>query len=131
MKNLSKKLGEMEFDGFVTDIIPEVQVSGGVIEKLASEATYKRGTILAKSSTSGKLVILGTTADEGDTLTPDCILCDETVVGTEADVSVEVYTAGCFDPKKTFVADGYTITEADKDKLRERNIVFKAASDAE
>lgn len=127
---LGKKLGEMAYDGLVTNLTPSVQVSGGTICKLGAEATYKRGTLLAKSAKDGKLYILGTTAASGDTLTPDCILCDETAVGTAADVPTAVYTAGCFDPEKVTVADGYTLTEADKDKLRERGIVFKAASPA-
>ena len=133
MKNLSNKIGTMEFDGLVTDIKPAVQVRGGTIRKLGTEATLKRGTILAKSSGTGgdgKLVVLGTTAGTNETLTPDCILCDDVVVGTAADVKAAVYTAGCFDPNKTTVATSYTVTEDDRDKLRERNIVFKAASAA-
>lgn len=129
MKNLSNNLGKMEYDGLVTDFIPQVQVRGGTIAALTEAATYKRGTILAKSATDGKLHILGNEAS-GD-VTADCILCDDTEISTTADASVEVYTAGCFDPNKVTVADGYTITEADKDKLRERGIVFKAASEAE
>lgn len=128
MKNLSNNIGKMEYDGLITDIIPQVQVRGGVIAALSEAATYKRGTILAKSAKDGKLYILGSTAD---TLTADCILCDDTEIGTSEDVSVEVYTAGCFDLNKLTADDGYTITEADKDKLRERGIVFKAASEAE
>lgn len=127
---LGKKLGEMAYDGLITNLTPPVQVFGGTICKLSVEATYPRGTLLAKSIKDGKLYILGTTAASGDTLTPDCILCDETVVGTAEDVTAAVYTAGCFDPEKVTVAEEYTLTEADKDKLRERGIVFKAASPA-
>ena len=65
MTNLSKKLGEMDFDGLLTDIKPAPEVRGGTIRKLSAAATLKRGTILAKSSGTGgdgKLVALGTTA---------------------------------------------------------------------
>lgn len=130
MKKLSNKIGEMEFDGLVTDIIPEVQVRGGTLRKLAAEATISRGTILAKSSGTagdGKLVILGTAAAENETLTPDCILCDDTVVGTSADVKAAVYTAGCFDINKCAVASGHTVSAAEYDALRVRDIVFKSA----
>ncbi len=128
MRNLSNNLGKMEYDGLVTDIIPHVQVRGGTIAALTEATAYKRGTILAKSATDGKLHILGS---ETSGVIADCILCDDTEISTTSDVSVEIYTAGCFDPNKVTVADGYTITEADKDKLRERGIVFKAASEAE
>ena len=46
------------------------------------------------------------------------------------DVPVDVYVAGCFDPEKVTVASGYTVTQADKDKLRTYSIVFKAATPA-
>ena len=127
MRNLNAKVGEMEYDGLIVDLVPEVEVRGGTIRKLAKETTLKRGTILAKSSKDNTLVVLGTAAEDGETLTPDCILCDDTVVGTDADVSVSVYTAGCFNTNRVHVADGYTISATDFDALRKYSIVFKAA----
>ena len=132
MTNLSKKLGEMNFDGLFTDVVPAVQVRGGIIRKQTTSAvTLKRGTILAKSygtAGDGKLVILGSTAANNETLTPDCVLYVE--VGTAADENVAVYTAGCFDPDKVTVAESYTISQTDKDNLRMRGIVFKDAAAA-
>jgi hypothetical protein len=133
MTNLSKKLGDMNYDGLFTDVVPTVQVSGGTIRKLSAAATLKRGTILAKSSGTagdGKLVVLGTAAVTNETLTPDCILCDDIDVGTSADEKVAVYTAGCFDPDKVTVAASHTISETEKDNLRMRGIVFKNAAAA-
>ena len=134
MINLSEKIGEMNHDGLFTGLEPAQQVQGGVIRKATGEAvTLKRGTILAKASGTagdGKLVVLGTAAGSNETLTPDCILCDDIEVGAENDEPVAVYTAGCFDPEKVTVADEYTITESDKDALRMRGIVFNAASPA-
>lgn len=127
MKNLNAKVGEMEYDGLVVDLVPEVEVRGGTIRKLAAATTLKRGAILAKSSKDNTLVVLGTAVTDGETLTPDCILCDDVAVGTDADVSVSVYTAGCFNTNRVHVADGYTITEEDFDALRKYSIVFKAA----
>lgn len=133
MTNLSKKLGDMNYDGLFTDVVPAVQVSGGTIRKLSAAATLKRGTILAKSSGTagdGKLVVLGTAAVTNETLTPDCILCDDIDVGTSTDEKVAVYTAGCFDPDKVTVAASHTISETEKDNLRMRGIVFKNAAAA-
>lgn len=129
MANLSAKIGEMEYDGLVSDLTPKTEVRAGTIRKLSAAATLKRGTVLAKSSGTagdGKLVILGTTAETNETLTPDCILCDDVEVGTTADVTVPVYTAGCFDTDKVIVKDGTTLTDAHKDTLRKYGIVFKA-----
>lgn len=128
---MSKTIGNMEYDGLITDPTPAVQIGGGLIRKLDKAATIKRGTVLAMSTgTAGdnKLVVLGTAAKENETLTANCILCDDTDVGTGADVHVPVYTAGCFNTNKIVVADEYTISEADKDNLRMRGIVLKATS---
>lgn len=133
MAELSRKLGEVEHDGLITDINPKTEVRGKTIRKTATAITLKRGTILAKSSGTagdGKLVILGTVPTEGETLTADCILCDDVTIDEAADVTVPVYTAGCFDANKVTVATDYSISETDYDTLRKYNIVFKSASPA-
>ena len=132
-KNLYSKLGDVEYDGLITDVLPEVIKRAVTIRKLGTAATLVRGTILAKSSGSagdGKMVVLGNTAASNETLTADCILCDDVEVGTAADVIATVYVAGCFDKSKCTVKSGYTISEDDLDVLRERGILFKAASAA-
>ncbi|MCF8017832.1 MAG: hypothetical protein K9L62_00405 [Vallitaleaceae bacterium] len=183
--HLNRSVGEMEYDKLIAGVTPPIHVNSGIINQLAVAADYVRGTVLAKSTASGKLYILGTAAAEssekfsGDgnetqfTLTdkpliinsvevggsavtvtsydastgvvtlaaapeagsdnvevfypeeeliPDCILCDDVSVGTEADTNVAVYTGGCFNIDALTVKDEYTMTEADKDKLRERGI---------
>lgn len=135
-KELRQKLGSMEYDGLITGLNPPTRVDGGTIAKLSAAAVYKRGTLLAKSSKDGLLHILGeeppepASGETADTYTPDCILCDDTEVSTTENVPVDVYAAGCFDPEKVTVAEDYTITQADKDKLRAYSIVFKAATPA-
>ena len=121
MTEIGKKIGEMQFDELITDINPAVVVSGGTIAKLATETTLVRGTVLSKGD-DGKLAVMA------DGATADCILCDDTIVGTAEDVSTCVYIADCFDPNKVTVADGYALTEKDKDALRMRGIIFKAAN---
>ena len=194
MANLYKKLGEMDFDGLISDTIPKTQVRERKIRKLDTTATLKRGTVLAKD-TDGKCIVLGSDIDSTGTFSAtgdgsqkkfslvsggvvpssvtevkvdgavttaytyskvtgelefteapantksiavkfvtgggkaDCVLCDDVVVGTESDVIVSVYTAGCFNLNKVHVATGYTITEDDFDVLRKYGIVFKAASE--
>lgn len=129
-RTLSRKVDSMEYDGLISGLTPETKVAGGTIRKLDAAATYVRGTVLAKSSSDNKLVILGTTAATGETLTPDCILADDVEVGTTEDINVAVYDMGCFNPGKLTVKEGYTITEADKDALRVRGISLTAASPA-
>ena len=123
-KELRQKLGSMEYDGLITGLNPPVRVDGGTIAKLEAATVLKRGTLLGKAE-SGLLSVYDGTG------TPDCILCDDTEVDTAEDTPVDVYAAGCFDPEKVTVAEGYTITQADRDKLRTYSIIFKAASAAE
>ncbi len=109
----------MDFDGLITGLTPPRQVGSAVIAK-AEGTVYKRGTLFGKSG-DGALSIMA----EG--LAPHCILCDDLDAGAiEEGESFPVYTAGCFDPDKLTVSDGYTLTEADKDKLRAYGIVLRA-----
>lgn len=131
MTNLSKKLGEMNFDGLFTDVVPAVQVRGGTIRKQTTSAvTLKRGTILAKSygtAGDGKLVILGSTATTNETLTANCILAEDVEVGTTADVTVLAYRTGHFARSKLAVASGYTLKATDEEELRKVGILLSDA----
>lgn len=118
--NTNGIIGNMEYDGLISGLEPAAIVGAGLILGGENETEYKRGTAFAKND-DGKLVILGTEAGEGATLTPDCILCEDTVIGTE-DTPAPVYVAGCFDPDKIIVADGYELTDKDTDALRIRGI---------
>ncbi len=128
-RHLDRKVGDMEYDKLIAGITPPVHVNSGTIRKLVIETEYKRGTVLAKSSADNKLVILGTDAQAEETLVPDCVLTDDVTVGTESDVVAPVYTAGCFNVSALTVKDGYTISEADKDKLRERGLYLGTVLD--
>lgn len=130
MSELLNKVGETTSDDLFVDIHPLARVEGRTIR--AQESTplvIKRGTIMAISSTDNKIVPLGTTANSGggETLTPDCVLCDDITVGT-SDINVAVYAAGCFNANRVITANNHVITAADKDTLRKYDIILKAAS---
>ena len=129
---MANLIDTMNYDGLISGLAPEPVVAAGLIRKLGTTATYKRGTILAKSSGSAgddKLVILGTTAATNETLTAYAILADDTAIGTAADVNAAIYKAGCFDPDKLAVKSGYTITEGDKDDLRNGGVFLSPVID--
>jgi hypothetical protein len=129
---MANLIDTMSYDGLISGLDPKPFVAAGTIRKLGTAATYKRGTILAKSSGSagdGKLVILGTTAATNETLTAYAILADDTEIGTSTDVSAAVYLAGCFDPDKLEVDTGYTVVEDDKDALRNGGIFLAPKND--
>lgn len=131
-RHLSSHLGTIDpNDNLFSGLDPVAIVSAGTIKATGTAFTLKRGTVLAKGS-DGKLVILGTTpvAGEGGT-TPaapiaDCVLSDDVNVGASTDEIATVYISGCFNDKALIVKDGYTMSAADKDKLRERNIYLRS-----
>ena len=115
---------EIVNDGLICSLNPPVEAFFVTIRALGAVKTLKRGTVLALSSSDNKMVVLG----NGDA-TANCILCDDTVVGTE-DVKAMAYRHGHFAVEKLTVADGYTMTAADKEELREVGILLSNAVEA-
>ena len=109
-KHLNDKVGSMEYDKLIAGITPPVKVASGIITKLSVAATYPRGTVLCRSSGTG-----------GDGKLK--------IIGTDADANVAVYVMGCFNEDAMTVDDEYTITQADKDTLRERGIYLAQVLD--
>lgn len=138
-KRLDENLGAVEYDGLIVGNVPVADVFTVKIRKQASEtATLKRGTVLALSASGtaadGKMVILGTeahkTSDTADeVLTANCVLCDDVVVGTDADVTALAYRTGHFARNKLIVASSYTLTAADEEALRAAGILLSDALD--
>jgi len=125
MNHLNRKIGDMQpYDNLISGLTPPVRTASGTIAKGSTETTYPRGTVFAKSAKDRKLYLLGSTAATGDTLTPDCILCDPVTVGTETDETAVVYVMGNFNPDALTVAEEYEITQEDFNKLRERGLYF-------
>ncbi len=123
---LFKKIGDTTSDDLFAGITPPARTDGRTVRAQSSgTVALKRGTLMAVSSTDGKLVPLGSTAASGETLTPDSVLCDEVIVGT-ADVNTAVYASGCFNENRIITAGEHTITAAEKDTLRKYDIILKA-----
>ena len=61
---------------------------------------------------------------DAEQLVPDCILIEDITVGTAEDAVAAVFTAGLFNKDALTVKAAYTMTQADKDKLRERGIIL-------
>lgn len=123
MKNLSRKVEEVTYDGLITDLTPAVEVRGGIIKGISGGAVLKRGTLLARNTADDTLSVYNGATE---TVKPYGILCDDTTVGAE-NLECAVYTAGCFDADKVILKEGYTLKAADLDEMRMRNIVFKNA----
>lgn len=131
---LDETVGSVEYDELINSGNPAADVFSVTIRKEATEAkTLKRGTVLALSGgTAGddKLVVLGTTAKENETLTANCILADDVEVGTTADKDATAYRTGNFNRNKLIVADGHTLKATDEEELRKCGIILNTAIEA-
>ena len=127
-KRLDENLGSVGYDGLIVANEPVADVFTVTIRKEATAAaTYKRGTVLALSAGTGKLVILGSTATTNETLTANCILAEDVEVGTTADVTVLAYRTGHFARNKLAFASGYTLKATDEEELRKAGILLSDA----
>jgi len=129
-RDLHEKLGVMEQENLFAGLEPHALTKAGVIRKLGTAGTLKRGTLLAKSSGSagdGKLVIFGTSAASNETLTADCVLVYDIDVGTANDENALVYISGNFNEDALILASGASLTEADRTDLRMRGIILGAS----
>ena len=130
-KRLDENIGTVDYDGLIVTNEPVADVFTVTIRKETSEkATFKRGTVLALSGGDGKMVALGTTAGSNETLTANAILCDDTEIGTAADVEATAYRTGHFARNKLiFGGSGYALKPADEEALRAAGILLSDALD--
>ena len=129
-RDLHEKLGTVTPENLFAGLEPAALKRAGVIRKLGTAGTLKRGTLLAKSSGSagdGKLVIFGTTAATNETLTADCVLAEDIDVGTANDENALTYISGNFNEDALILASGASLTEDDRDALRVRGILLGAS----
>lgn len=132
-KRLDENIGTVDYDGLIVTNEPVADVFTVTIRMETSEkATFKRGTVLALSSGTGgdgKMVALGTTAGSNETLTANAILCDDTEIGTAADVEATAYRTGHFARNKLIFSGKYTLKPADEEALRAAGILLSDALD--
>ena len=120
MKELNEKVGSVEYDDLINAGTPELDVCSVTVAGLEAETVLKRGTVLAVKD--GKAAVLA--EGNGDA---SYIVADDTTVGT-TDTNVVAYRAGHFN--KLIVAEGYALTSADEDALRQRGILLDTALNA-
>lgn len=108
------KVGEIGQDNLIAGVFPPTEVTG--IKIAAGQGQLLRGTVLAESD-DGCVVLDATTTGKAAYILTDNVDAAE-AVGTTG------YRAGCFNTKALTVAEGYELTEADRDSLRKYRIVL-------
>lgn len=132
-KRLDETLGTVGYDNLINGLYPPAEPFSVVIRKGAAETTYKRGTVLALSSSDGKYVILGTAAASGgdggtaETLTANAILAEDVTVGTANDETAVAYRTGHFNSNALIMDAEHTFSAADKEALRGVGILISDA----
>lgn len=132
-KRLDETLGTVGYDNLINGSYPPAEPFSVVIRKGAAETTYKRGTVLALSSSGGKYVILGTAAASGgdggtaETLTANAILAEDVTVGTANDETAVAYRTGHFNSNALIMDEDHTFSAADKEALRSVGILISDA----
>lgn len=114
-KNLVKKVGEIGQDNLIAKLFPPAETFGVTIPSGAG--VLARGTVLAL--VDGAYAVLAA----GNTGKANCILADDVDATSGAAVGV-AYRTGHFNIKALIVADGYTLTAADKEELRKGGILL-------
>lgn len=114
---LDENLGTVGYDNLINGIAPGAEVFH--VELAAGQGALKRGTLLAKAD-GGMVKISSATTGKAN-----AILAED-IVATEA-VTAVAYRTGHFNANTLIVADGYEITAADKEALREAGILISDA----
>ena len=127
MGNLYETTAIDPHDGLIAATFPPADVFHITLRKLSAAATLKRGSLLDISSGTGGdglFVIHGTTAADNETLTANCILADDTAVGTAADVTALAYRTGHFVENKLILKAEATLATGAKEALRDVGILL-------
>ena len=110
-----KKTGEISQDNLIASVFPPADVTG--VKIAAGQGKLLRGTVLAPSDDGCVVLNTATTGKAAYILTDD-------VDTTEAAVSTTGYRTGNFNTAALVVAEGYTLTDEDRDSLRKYGIVL-------
>lgn len=118
MSRLDENLGSVGFDNLINGVYPPAEVFH--VEVAGGQGVLERGTLLATAEGGMKKIDAATTGKA------NAVLAEP--VDTADGVAVAVaYRTGHFNTNALIVADGYEITDADKEALRVAGILVSDA----
>lgn len=119
MSRLDENLGSVGYDNLVSGIAPGAEVFS--VQIAAGQGVLERGTLLAKTDGGMVKISAGTTGKA------NAVLAEAVDTGDGEAVTGIAYRTGHFNANTLIVADGYEITAADKEALREVGILISDA----
>ena len=122
MSRLDENLGGVGFDNLIADSYPPTDVFS--VQLVAGQGILERGTLLARKD-DGTMEMIGTET----TGKANAVLSDPVDTGdTEGEAVPGIaYRTGHFNTNRLIVAEGYTITAADREALRVAGILTSEA----
>ncbi len=121
-ESLAKKVGSVSQDNLIAGPFPRTSPFG--VKIAAGQGVLKRGTVLVLGD-DGTYTMLG----EDTTGKANCVLADDVdASGTEAATAV-AYRTGHLNSRALLAAEGYTLTQADKEELRKGGILLSEMMD--
>lgn len=118
MSRLDENLGSVGFDNLFHSASPAADVF--TVSLAAGQGVLERGTLLATAD-GGMVKISSTTTGKANAVLADAV---DTTGGA---VNALAYRTGYFNANALKVADGYEITDADKEALRVAGILVADA----
>lgn len=120
-KNLNRLAFEATPDNLIYSLKHPFEVTM-VSMDVTGLSVLHRGSLLGKS-TDGSYALMGKEGFEADSIVvTECLLEEET-----GEAPITVYQTGSFNQNALFVAEGYTLTEKDKETLRKKGIFIHCA----
>ena len=109
-------IGRTESDNLLATYAHPAAVGSVTVAGLAKETTYKRGTVLARGADDKFVIAAGTAGTAAE-----AIMASDTKIGT-ADTVAEVFVSGDFFEPALVLAEGYSLSEADRLSLKHAGI---------
>lgn len=116
-ESLVRKVGNVGQDNLIAKLFPPAETFG--VKIAAGQGQLKRGTVLVPGE-DGTYTMLATAA----TGKANCVLADDADASGEAAVTAVAYRTGHLNSRALIAAEGYTLTQADKEELRKGGILL-------
>lgn len=120
-KRLDETLGYVGPDNLIADMYPPADIF--TVNVKTGQGTLKRGSLLALADSGMELIATATTG-KANAVLAEPVDTGETTGNT---VPAIAYRTGHFNANVLIVAEGYTITAADKEALRTAGILLSDA----
>lgn len=121
-ESLVRKAGSIGQDNLIAKLFPPTEPFG--VRIAAGQGQLKRGTVLVPGEDGTYTALADATTGKAN-----CVLADDVDASGEAAVTAVAYRTGHFNTRALFVAEGYTLTQADKEELRRGGILLSEMAD--